>query len=469
MPTLRYNTARVGKLLCNAGTLRVLVIKIGTSQMDEAAWQFGDWAIQRAMSPILSPQVGMIGSAAAGGSSVASWGFFFNNATVVQTGLGTLDSSTQYDANTPQCVIQAATRLTFTADLADGAALGNGLTINGRNESAGVSQGFEGQRSVENGKQWFMRTEGTTFGLQSKVICLDTPGAMPFKFYTHVIEQQSGANTTNNIGYQFFTPTKFNSNGVDCFASTDWTARVNPANYSSWAGAEVRTRVEAWNGNEASANAHMTFVGNSLRLVRADGTVPNGLVLCTSGRSGSDTLERLNGASQNAKISFLRAVMFNDRFDAVVFIRDGEHNANATHQTSGVFNQTFENDVVRECREWQNAAQAVRPGIESWIVNLVMWPYFAAANGMDTVAKCRSCEDRVLAASQRVGNTAMVSITGHLNDVPPFANNLHGGTTAATSYNVMAAASLFWQEMAVGAALFDAPNYVFRNGGIGGM
>jgi hypothetical protein len=452
---LSFNMARAGKLLCNAGTSRVLVIKVGTSQFDEAAWQFGDWALQRAMSPNLSPQVGIIGSAVSTGASVASWGFFFSNAQIVRTGLGGLDSDTQYDANTPACVVQPVTRLTFTADLADGAALGNGITINGRNESAGVSQNYEGQRSVETGKQWFLRTDGNTLGLQSKVLCLDTPGAMPFKFYTQVIEQVSGAGSVNNGTYEFFTPTKFNSDGSDCFASSPWSTRIAPASYAAYAGAEIRSRIEAWNGNEASANAHMTFFGNSVRLVRADGSVPNGLVLCTMGRSGSDTLERLNSASILAKASALRAIMANDRFDAVVFIRDGEHNAANAHLTSNVFNQTFENDVARECAELHQAVQTAAPGMESHVINVVMWPYTASANGMDTVAKCRSCEDRVYAASQRVGNTAMISLTGHMNDVAPFANNLHGGTTAATSYNVMAAASLFWQEVAAGAREWD--------------
>lgn len=459
---LSFNTARIGKLLCNAGTSRVLVIKVGTSQLDEAAWQFGDWALQRAMSPVLSPQVGVIGSAIPTGSSVASWGFFFNNAQIVRTGLGSLDTDTQYDANTPQCVVQPVVRLTFTVDLADGAALGNGLTINGRNEASGVSQGFEGQRTAEGGRQWFLRTDGNTLGVQSKVICLDTPNAMPFKFYTQVIEQQSGAGTAANVGYQFFTPTKFNADGSDCFASTDWSTRVEPTLYAAYAGAEIRTRVEAWTGNELAANAHMTFFGNSVRLVRANGTVPNGLVLASLGRSGSDTLERLNSASLAAKVSALRAMMAFDRFDAVVFIRDGEHNTNGTHQVGNAFTQAFEDDVVRECTELHRAVQIAAPGMETHVLNVVMWPYFAAVNGMDNAAKCRSCEDRVFAASQRTFNTGMVSLTGHMNDVAPFANNLHGGTSAATSYNTLAAASLFWQEMAAGAADWDARRKVMR-------
>lgn len=91
---------------------------------------------------------------------------------------------------------------------------------------------------------------------------------------------------------------------------------------------------------------------------------------------------------------------------------------------------------------------AARPDVTVYIVRIVAWPYFASANGMDSLEAVQTCEAQTIAGMQQVPNGGVVSIASLLANIPPATNNLHltdgSGSTLAQPQTI---ASLMVSEL----------------------
>jgi hypothetical protein len=434
MPT-SYNIAGAARAIFNEGRTRTYVAFFGTSQSTATRGYAFDYGFQRVIPHALAPIVGWVGQSNPSGSNVSAYGIINNTGNFVRTGLGGLDTDTQYDSNSVACLIKPVQRQTYLANLADSTFMGN-LILNSRNLTSGVAGNFDWQPVLGTDAPWFHQR------IRTKCVYLNTPGAINFQYTTQVVTSPAGTPATTG-SYGVATPTA-TGNASNPFAATAFTPAVN---YPGYANTEVRFRVESNSSDESVAGSHFTCISPVFEVVTAGDVRPGGIVVDVCGRAGTSTAERLSQCTQAALQSYYAAVMDPDMKNAVIFI-DGEHNADASHRTGSAFNTTFRDAVRDEALRHRNAMIAARPDVTVYIVRIVAWPYFASANGMDSLEAVQTCEAQTIAGMQQVPNGGVVSIASLLANIPPATNNLHltdgSGSTLAQPQTI---ASLMVSEL----------------------
>lgn len=444
-------------------TLRTHIVFGGTSQSTQNLRREGDWGFEMALPPIMAPIVGRVGRTENTGGGVSTWGDFSAAPPIVRTVLGNNDTATQFDADSVGCVIAPTTRLTFTADLAVNTPLGNGAVLQG-----GVITGFFRTAEMRTGgaagtqpRSWFARD------MRSKVVVLNTPGAIPVSYLTRVMTASGTSRfqtpITDSTGVTL-TPTG-TGNASNPFTSGPWTPIVTDPNYAD---RDIRCVVFSGAADESVAGSHFTPVACVFEAMEG-GQRPKGVVLNFIGRSSTDTAERLNLVSEAALTSFYRETI-DDDVDVIVIWEDGEHNVNAAHTTGGLFNANYATAVQASMRRHLNAARAAKPGKRVHVGRRILWPVPAGVAGMDSRAMIDSCEQRVREACDAVGPEAFyVNVAQVLNYAMPSQDDIHlvnGSASAETwaqqSTRSQRVAALTVQELMRVAAAARSPRGLLR-------
>lgn len=426
MPT-SYNLEHVARLLFDSSR-RKHVVWVGDSQCSGSRWYFVDWAFQKAM-PGSIPIVGCTLETYPTGSTVKSYGSLTGTGgTITRSVYGFNDTDNTIGApNSTGYCICPMTAHTFGADQSANQALGNGITLNRRADTAGVPAGFDWRLESSSGRAWF-----TDQSLEAKVVSFDcgTAAAMPWRFLL-----RRTPSVTTSTAYVNLTPP-----GTLGFYSSSWTATLAGAGNTD---EEIRLVTECNSGNEATANAHITYVRGVVRKPASGGVLPPGIVLDTIGRSSTSAAESLTtGGTQAALQSYFSNTI--DCNDIVVFSMYG-HNMDVAEITS-VPNATWQSNVETRNLRIVNAIRAAFPSANIHVVCVLPWLYTAAANGLDSAADAAAAEALLLAAAQR-NNWAMFSFYSATNGAPIAANNLHLTDSSAQMQYPMVAANLLWQEL----------------------
>lgn len=429
---ISYNLEAVARVLFDS-TRRKHVVLVGDSQMSGSRWYFGDWAFQKAM-PCSIPVVGAVLETYPTGSIVKSYGSLTGTGgTITRSVYGFNDTDNTIGApNSTGYCICPMTAHTFSADQAANQALGNGITLNRRADTAGVPAGFDWRLGGSSGRAWF-----TDASLEAKMVSFDcgTAAAMPWRFLL-----RRTPSVTTSTAYVNLTPP-----GTLGFYSSSWTATLAGAGNTD---EELRLVPECNSGDESIANAHITYVRGVVRKPAVGGILPPGVVLDTIGRSSTSASESLStGGSQAALQSYFSNTI--DCNDIVVFSMYG-HNMEVAEITT-VPNATWQSNVETRNLRIVNAIRAAFPSANIHVIAVLPWMYTAAANGIDSVADAEAAEALLLAAAQR-NNWAMFSFYSATNGAPIAANNLHLTDGSAQMQYPLVAASLLWQELSSAAA-----------------
>ena len=430
-------------------TQRTHVVFAGTSQSSVNVKRFNDWALEHVLPARIAPIVARVGRTVPYGGSVSMWGDLSASAPITRVEIGGNDSDTQYDANSSACVVCPVARQTFASDLGASAALGNGFSVQGGEIDSWYNAALRYDGSGTRSRSWFARLNAQ---LRMKLVVLNTPGAIPVSYFTRVMTASGSSRFQAPVSDSTavnLTPSATGDASAP-FVAGPWTAAVSDPGYAD---RDIRCPISCNNGNEAAGGAHFTPVAFVVETLDA-GVRPKGVILDMMGRASSDTRERLSQMSLAALTSYYAATI-DDDVDVIVVIIDGEHNANAAHLTTGLFNATYKDEVQQEMQRHLNAAKAAKPGKRVIVVRNILWRVVAGAAGLDSIAQIQSCEARVQEACIAIGSEAgYINLAEILNYSIPATDDIHlvNGAAAATlqaqqSTRAMSVAGLFVGEL----------------------
>jgi hypothetical protein len=432
---------------------RTQICCIGDSQMSDTANYFGSLGLIK-LCPV--QVAGVVGSSLNSTAQVPARSLL-SGTNITSTNIGSdATTSSLGVTNGEGWMLDPCTRLTFSADLAANAGLGNGVILNGMNYNGTTTiSGYDWPLTQPSERAWFAGRN-----IRARVSYFDsgTAETMPFRFLTRRVG--IGASATNvSTGYVNVAPA-----GVNGFASSGWTdeladpGTLSPSNNNDH---EVRCVLECNGGNESTAGAFIIPHRVIYQAMQSTGVPANGVTWDLSGRAGisaSDCLT-IRGSQAAWANRFAQTVVA----PKLVIISMLGHNVEVADRTSSIPNSTW----IASVEQWNNrllaaARQAVGDS-NAHLISVMPWMYTVSANGLDSLAAADAADALLEAAAIR-NAWGFVSLHRMLGRAAPARNDLHlTQGSPVTPQNSVHVASLFWRAMQVANDTYTpAPKLMVR-------
>lgn len=433
-----WNLGRAARILLT-NTIPRDLIGISDSQFSETANYFAQLGIIKACP---APIAGLIGSTVNSTAAVPSRALL-SGTNVTSANIGSDATTTSLGVtNGEGWMLDPCSRLTFTADLAANAGLGNGLIVNGMNYNGTTTiSGYDWPLRQPNGRPWFhgrsVRARLSYFNNG------DASQTMPFRYLLRRVGIGAGA---TNVGTNYVNVAP--SGTTPGFFASGWTEEL--ADPGTLSGSnnndhELRVVLECNGGNESTAGAFIIPHRVIVQAMESAGVPAKGINFDFSGRAGINADQCLTNRGSLAA--------WTSRFNATKLGTKAVLISSAGHNIAG---GTPDANWSTKLSDWNNrlfdAGEACYGAGNFELVCMLPWMHTASPNGMDSLAKADDAHARVLAIAQANGFGFMSLHYANLRGEAA-RNDLHlTQSSPATPQNAVQQASLFWQAVATAAA-----------------